>query len=53
MVPTRIRPKYNLWELYKDIGQSEKANAILAMKLKIESTYTLRMKRRIKEYYKY
>ena len=39
MVPTRIRPKYNLWELYKDIGQSEKAieiaNDILAMKLKI------------------
>ena len=57
MIPTRMRPKYNLWELYKDIGQSEKAieiaNAILAMELKIESAYTLRMKRRIKEYYKY
>ena len=25
MIPTRMRPKYNLWELYKDIGQSEKA----------------------------
>ena len=39
MIPTRMRPKYNLWELYKDIGQSEKAieiaNAILAMELKI------------------
>lgn len=56
MIPTRLRPKYNLWELYKDIGQSEKAlemtNSILTTKLKIESVYTLRMKRRVKDYYK-
>ena len=56
MIPTRLRPKYNLWELYKDTGQSEKAlemaNSILTTKLKIESVYTLRMKRRVKGYYK-
>lgn len=56
MIPTRLRPKYNLWELYKDTGQTEKAlemaNSILTMKLKIESAYTLRMKRRVKDYYK-
>jgi O-antigen ligase len=56
MIPTRLRPKYNLWELYKDTGQTEKAlemaNSILTMKLKIESAYTLRMKRKVKDYYK-
>lgn len=56
MIPTRLRPKYNLWELYKDTGQSEKslemANSILTTKLKIESAYTLRMKRRVRDYYK-
>lgn len=56
MIPTRLRPKYNLWELYKDTGQSgkalEMANSILTTKLKIESVYTLRMKRRVKDYYK-
>ena len=30
----------------------EMANSILTTKLKIESAYTLRMKRRVREYYK-
>lgn len=56
MIPTRLKPKYNLWELYKDTGEYEKAleiaEAIQKMRLKKESTYTLKMKRRIKNYYK-
>nr|WP_239060762.1 O-antigen ligase family protein [Bacteroides sp. 519] len=55
MIPTRFRPQYYLWELYIFTEQTEKAfqvaEHILSMPLKIESTYTLRMKRRIREYY--
>lgn len=57
MIPSRLKPKYRLWELYKERGQYEKAlkmaNSILTMKLKIESIYTLRMKRKIKDFYKH
>lgn len=57
MIPSRLKPKYRLWELYKERGQYEKAlkmaNSILTMKPKIESIYTLRMKRKIKDFYKH
>ncbi len=54
MIPTRIRPQYYLWELYTQIKNVDKAviiaEKILTMSLKIESTYTLRVKKRMKDY---
>ena len=54
MVPTRIRPDYCLWELYKKIGNNEKAVEIakyaVSKSLKIENTYTLRVKKELEQY---
>lgn len=54
MIPTRIRPKYYLWELYVSLGNEYKATKvakdILAMPLKVENSYAIRIKRRMKEY---
>lgn len=54
MIPTRIRPKYYLWELYVSLGNKSKAlevaKEILSMPLKLENSYTLRIKRKMKVY---
>ena len=54
MIPTRIRPQYLLWQLYIITGEKEKArrvaHTIIEMPLKVENTYTLKIKRRMKEY---
>lgn len=55
MIPTRIRPKYLLWRLYISNGRDEKAydtaQEILSMPLKIENTFTLRVKDEIRQWY--
>jgi O-antigen ligase len=52
MVPTRIRPKYALWKLYVEKGDTaaakEMAQSILNRPLKIESVYTLRVKKEVR-----
>ena len=52
MVPTRIRPKHALWKLYVEKGDTaaakEMAQSILNSPLKIESVYTLRVKREMR-----
>jgi hypothetical protein len=54
MVPTRIRPKYYLWELYVMENEVSKAkniaSEILEMPGKVESIYTLRIKSLLKKY---
>jgi uncharacterized membrane protein len=52
MVPTRIRPKYALWKLYVEKGDMaaarQMAQTILDNPLKIESVYTLRVKKEMR-----
>lgn len=54
MVPTRIRPKYYLWELYNMTDNKAAATAIaytiLSTPVKIESIYTIKIKAKINEY---
>lgn len=54
MIPTRIQPKYFLWELYIALGNGckamEMANEILRMPLKVENSYTLKVKRKVGNY---
>ena len=54
MIPTRIRPKYYLWELNIGKGDMNKAaeiaGNILTMPLKVENTFTLKVKRKMREY---
>lgn len=54
MIPTRMQPQYLLWQLYVTTGEKEKArrvaHTIIEMPLKVENTYTLKIKRRMKEY---
>ena len=55
MVPTRIRPRYQLWKMM--IGQNRDGEAhdlsrkILTMPIKCENTFTLRVSREIRDYY--
>ena len=52
MVPTRIRPKYALWKLYVEKGDTvaarKMAQKILDSPVKIESIYTLKVKKEVK-----
>lgn len=54
MVPTRLRPHYLLWQLY--VSKQDTASAynqglyILSMPLKVENTYTLKVKYEIENY---
>jgi len=52
MVPTRIRPKYALWKLYVEKGDTaaaiKMAQTILNCPLKIESVYTLKVKKEVR-----
>jgi hypothetical protein len=54
MIPTRVRPRYYLWERSVAAGDTALATAlarqILAAPTKAESLYTLRVKGRMKEY---
>lgn len=54
MIPTRIRPRYYLWELNVDKGDIQgaikMAEDILVMPLKIENTFTLKVKRKMREF---
>lgn len=54
MIPTRIRPRYYLWELNVDKGDIpgaiKMAEDILVMPLKIENTFTLKVKRKMREF---
>jgi uncharacterized protein HemY len=54
MIPIRIRPQFYLWELYVETGNRaaavDMAQRILASPVKIESIYTLRVKRQMREY---
>ena len=52
MVPTRIRPKYALYKLYVEKGDTVAARAmaqkILNCPLKVESIYTLKVKKEMR-----
>ena len=52
MVPTRIRPKYALWKLYVEKGDTAEAKkmaqTILNCPLKTESVYTLKVKKEMR-----
>lgn len=54
MIPTRLRPNYLLWKLYLDAGRNDDATRtawkILSMPLKVENTYTLRVKDEVREW---
>lgn len=54
MIPTRMRPKYYLWELYacrqNRSKAQEMARDILVMPLKVENSFTLKVKRRMRQY---
>lgn len=55
MIPTRLKPNYQLWQLYLEKGDSlaakQIANRLLSQPLKIENTFTLRAKATVKRYY--
>ena len=55
MIPTRIRPKYQLWQLYVETGNVpaafETAQKIIEMPVKIESVFTLKVKAQMKKYF--
>lgn len=55
MIPTRMRPNYLLWRLYRNVGREEDAREvaqkILTMPLKVENTFTLRVKNEVRSYY--
>lgn len=50
----RLRPNYLLWKLYLDAGRNDDATRtarkILSMPLKVENTYTLRVKDEVREW---
>lgn len=54
MIPSRITPKYKLFVLYKDSGDSlsavKIANEIMTMKIKIEGSHALKMKGLVRMY---
>ncbi len=53
MVPTRLRPNYLLWKLYIGSGREtearEMARKILSMPLKVENTFTLRVRDEVRK----
>jgi hypothetical protein len=55
MVPTRISPNYYLWKLYVKLGNHNQARTmaqkILSQPVKVENTFTLRVKGQIRQYY--
>ena len=56
MVPTRLTPWYFLWELHARKGDHhaarDMARKIMALPIKVENTFTLGVKARVKEYVK-
>lgn len=54
MIPTRIRPNYNLWKIYIETKNHQKAleisEKILSQPLKVENSYTIRVKTEIRKY---
>ena len=54
MIPTRIRPKYQLWQLYVETenlpAALEIAQKIINTPVKVESVYTLKVKTQMKKY---
>ncbi|MDR0542979.1 MAG: O-antigen ligase family protein [Dysgonamonadaceae bacterium] len=54
MVPARIMPNYHLWRLYINRGDDGQAHAtahkILSQPVKVENTFTLRVKGEMKRY---
>ncbi|MDR2129625.1 MAG: hypothetical protein LBP56_00410 [Odoribacteraceae bacterium] len=54
MVPARVTPRYYLWEMYAREGDHRSARAmaheILATRVKVETTFTLRAKANVKRY---
>lgn len=55
MIPSRLKPNYQLWRLYVEKGDSlaarKMADRMLSQPLKVENTFTLRAKVIIKKYY--
>lgn len=55
MIPTRILPNYQLWKLYLTQGWTEQAKQtaehILFQPLKVENTFTLRVKGEVRRWY--
>ena len=51
MAPSLIRPKYHLWKVYLEQGKEDDASGIadeiLHMQVKVENTYTLRVRNEI------
>lgn len=54
MIPTRLVPNYELWQLYKSkrdtVQAIEKAKAILKQPLKVENTFTIRIKNEVRHF---
>lgn len=54
MVPTRFRPNYKLWKLYREINDSinatKMARQLLSQKLKVENSFTINAKFEIQMY---
>lgn len=54
MIPTRIRPKYLLWQTYMEMENTsaalEMAQKILKTHVKVESVFTLKVKAQMKKY---
>ena len=54
MIPTRIRPKYQLWQLYVETenvpAAREMAQKIIDTPVKVESIYTLKIKAQLKKH---
>ncbi len=54
MIPTRIRPNYKLWNLY--LLQQDTVNArkmalhILAQRVKVENTFSIKVRGRMKQF---
>lgn len=55
MIPTRIRPKYLLWKMMVNQGRDKEAvelgRQILSQPIKVNNTFTLRVKQEIREKY--
>lgn len=53
MIPTRIKPRYELWKIYKEIGDSIKAKKVatdvMQMPIKIESTTFLKLRKKMQQ----
>ncbi len=56
MIPTRMLPSYSLWKLYVYQGRTEEASNIarhiLRQSVKVENTYTLRVRSEIRKWLK-